>query len=255
MDEFVGKNKGKSGDGTTIYSYNENDVKKTDTTFPTLIYMEEIENHFDKCFPGAKTDIFHELLHLPGVPHIDTHFMQGSEIDDRIIVYTTGMSDFPMCLPDELKEDRLVYERAELMLYLPPTWPVNGEAFKQEANYWPIELLKSLARFPNRFNTWLGPGHTVPNIEGSRPYARSTRQNGALLLPLADELSIMKAADGATINIYCVIPLYKEEMDYKLKHGINALIDKFEQSGADMMTINPERSSTCRRSLFSFLST
>lgn len=57
------------------------------------------------------------------------------------------------------------------MLFLPENWPTSSDAFKDDKYYWPIKLLKQLARFPHEYNTWLGYGHTI--------------------------------------NIYCVIPLYK----------------------------------------------
>ena len=29
--------------------------------------------------------------------------------------------------------------------------------------FWPIQMLKFLARFPHEYKTWLGWGHTIPN--------------------------------------------------------------------------------------------
>ncbi len=254
MDEFKGKSLGKTNDGTSVFSYDESAIKKEDSSiFYLSTYMEEIEDHFDKCFPGRETSVFHELLSLPGELHIDVHFMCDPENANPIVVYTTGMSDFLMVIPDDVEEERNKYERAELMMYLPVDWPVNDDDFNKDVNYWPIKLLKTLARFPQKYSTWLGPGHTVPNTEGTRPYNRSTKLNGVILLPPADELGLFTAKDGTLINIYGVVPLYKEEMNYKLKHGVNALIDKLLTLNTDATVINPSRKNTCYRSLLSIL--
>ena len=51
-----------------------------------------------------------------------------------------------MNVPEELAEYKL--ERAELVIALPPDWKLDGESMKEERRYWPIGLLKVLARLP-----------------------------------------------------------------------------------------------------------
>ncbi|MFR1994420.1 suppressor of fused domain protein [Ruminococcus sp.] len=63
-----------------------------------------------------------------------------------------------------------------MLLCLPPDWNLDSEA---EKDYWPIRLLKQLARLPLECDTWLGWGHTVDNQE---PFAENTALSGSMLL-------------------------------------------------------------------------
>ena len=59
---------------------------------------------------------------------------------------TMGMGAHRMNVPEELAEYKL--ERAELAIALPPDWKLDEESLKDERWYWPIGLLKVLARLP-----------------------------------------------------------------------------------------------------------
>jgi hypothetical protein len=68
------------------------------------------------------------------------------------------------------------------MICLPPDWPLEIVSQKDVRHYWPIYLLKMLARFPHQFNTWLWCGHTMPNGDPVEPYADNTQLCCALLM-------------------------------------------------------------------------
>ena len=65
-----------------------------------------------------------------------------------------GMGAHRMNVPEELAEYKL--ERAELAIALPGNWKLKHEDLKNERWYWPIRLLKTLARLPIASDTWLG---------------------------------------------------------------------------------------------------
>ena len=90
--------------------------------------------------------------------------------------------------------------------------------------WWPVALMKYLARFPHEYKTWLGWGHTLPNSAENVPYDKSTKQCGAMLGALQEQVSMFRTEDGTQINMYTVMPLYKEEMDYKMEAGTEALM-------------------------------
>jgi suppressor of fused protein SUFU len=94
---------------------------------------------------GAEVDVFHELV--SDVVHID--LVHAPPTDDLPLhtLMTCGMSERPMAAPPELPETRY----AELMLRLPPDWPLEREAFEDESVYWPLRLLKFLARLPHEY--------------------------------------------------------------------------------------------------------
>lgn len=109
---------------------------------------------------------------------------------------------------------------------------------KDERWYWPVRLLKVLARLPIQSDTWLGWGHTMDN---QRPFAEDTKLCGAIL---AEPQNIRKEGffchlpGGEEINFYQVIPLHREELEYKLEHNAEALLEKLEE--ADFV-VHPDR--------------
>jgi hypothetical protein len=155
------------------------------------------------------------------------------------------MSDLPMTVPEELEGLRY----AELCILLPNDWALGEEEFKDESNYWPVRWLKKLARFPHEYGTWLGYGHTIPNGENAEPFAANTQFGCMMLFPgLSMEKGFhkLKINDEKTINFYCLYPLYKEEMQLKLKKGTDALLDQF---GKFLVTdvVDIKRPNTCKK--------
>ena len=147
--------------------------------------------------------------------------------DDLGAVYQTQGTDFALWAPTA--------ERAELLLALPSDWQVNAE---DEQWYWPIRLLKQLARLPGEEDAWLGWGHTIDNGE---PYADNTQLCAALLVsPVigAEEAETAQLPSGEEVNFYQVIPLYRGELDYKLANGTDALLDELEDI---CIVVHPDR--------------
>ncbi|MGZ7445906.1 suppressor of fused domain protein [Paenibacillus sp. TH7-28] len=241
---FGGKNNGETAkDGTTIYSYDVTEDNGYTAPAP-MMYTEEIVEHFERVFPGRNSSVFHEII--SDIVHIDVNIMEPTEQEPFWILYTTGMSDLPMTLPESMLEQlEDNFDRAELIIFLPATWELNEQAFKDDNNYWPIRLMKQLARFPHQYNTWLGYGHTIPNYQDYEPYADGTGLNGVVLYELNEDLSVIPTKDGNKVHTYFLIPLYREEMEYKLEHGMDALMEKLFDLGNDVLVLNPKRRNTC----------
>ena len=121
----------------------------------------------------------------------------------------------PMKLPQEFLPKYKDLERAELLLFLPAEWDIltgyETDADVPDRLWWPVRLMKYLARFPHEFKTWLGWGHTLPNSADCVPYDESTKLCGAMLGALQENISMFRTEDDTQINMYCVIPLYKED--------------------------------------------
>lgn len=237
---FGGKKEKTSDGGSDIYNYDQvNDVafEAVETK-----YVEKIEMHFESLYPGRKTSVFHELI--SDTVHIDLNIMEPTEEEPFYVVYTTGMSALPMHLPEKLKKDYGHLKYGELQLQLPSEWLVGDEAFKDDKNYWPFRLLKQLARFPHKFNSYLGYGHTIPNTADYMPYADNTKLSGVVLALFGDDdVCSVKISDDETIMLYSVIPLYKEEMDYKLEAGIDPLFEKLDELDFPLQLVIPNRPS------------
>lgn len=188
-----------------------------------------IEKHIER-YIGKAEMVWHELV--SDIVHLDVHHVRPTPERNVHTLITTGMSDLPMTTPPGME----AFKYAELLITLPPTWPVDGESFKDERNYWVVKLLKSLARLPHTYETWLWWGHTVPNGNPGTRYHPSTKQNGAILAPpvtVPKNFLTLECSPEKTVHFFSVIPLYEEEMNLKLKKGMHALFDLLKKNGVN----------------------
>ena len=205
--------------------------------------MSAIEQHIKNTF-GEFENVFHELV-SPDI-HVDICVVPPSDERDYYTLVTMGMGAHRMNVPEELAEYKL--ERAELAIALPADWKLDQESMKDEKWYWPIRLLKSLARLPINCDSWLGHGHTVENRE---PFADNTKLCTATLIGLQDTedgSEVCTLPGGEEVNFYQVIPLYEDELDYKLEHDADALLDKM--AGISFV-VNPTRQDAITRGTLS----
>jgi hypothetical protein len=187
--------------------------------------IAQISAHVERHL-GPVAWVYHEIL--SDLVHIDVHVVKPTPEQPYVRLVTSGMSDLPMTTPASTEVPRF----AELMLTLPPDWRVDAESFKDEAWYWPVRLLKTLARLPHQYDTWLGWGHTIPHGDPATPFADNVRFAGAIVLPSMTAPKAFETLDideGKRITFYAVWPLFPGEMDFKLKKGTNDLIDCFEK--------------------------
>ena len=179
---------------------------------------------------------------LPAVLTAAQAFFEGSDLPYYTLV-TMGMGAHRMNVPEELAEYKL--ERAELAIALPPDWKLDEESLKDERWYWPIGLLKVLARLPISNDTWLGFGHTM---DKQSPFAEDTELCAALLVGPQDVVwnggEVCTLPSGEEVNFYQVIPLYRNEMEYKMEHDADALLKKM--AGISFV-VNPTRQNAITR--------
>jgi hypothetical protein len=207
---------------------------------PSLI--EKVDRHIERHL-GKVSSVYHELV--SDIVHVDVHHVPPDRKRNHHLLVTSGMAEKPM-LTSEGAED---WRFAELMLALPGTWPLQQEAFKDENHYWPIRLLKILARFPHEYDTWLGWGHTVPNGDPPKPFAPSTGLCCALLLEptlAPEDFGVLEVDSDRRVFFYGLFPIYEDEMNFKLKRGAEALQERFQKAGITEL-IDPRRPSVCRK--------
>ena len=229
----------RSESGSPIYRHKERE-KEVAPAFGDEDNIEKISEHIER-YVGEPKNVFHELI--SDLVHIDVHIVEPSDTRPYYTLVTSGMSDRPMTVPEGADE----YRYAELLACLPPTWKMSQEDFKDDRNYWPVRWLKMLARMPHAYDTWLGMGHTVPNGDPAEPYAAGTKLCCMMLLPppLFDEEFMTLGLPDRVINFYQMVPIYRQEMELKLKEGLEGFIEKLEQdpdvTPDDLAIINPTR--------------
>ena len=108
--------------------------------------------------------------------------------------------------------------------------------------YWSLE---SVARLPISNDTWLGFGHTM---DKQSPFAEDTELCAALLVGpdecVANGGEVCTLPSGEEVNFYQVIPLYRNEMEYKMEHDADALLEKM--AGISFV-VNPTRQNAITR--------
>lgn len=196
---------------------NDNENKE----FCPEIYSDEeieiVEKHIEKYFGGFQ-NVFHEIF-SPDI-HVDICIIEPTPERHYYTLVTTGMGAHKMNVPEELKGK---FDRAELIMTVPADWDINSN---QEKYYWVIRWMKILARLPVEQDTWLGWGHTVANPE-YEPFAENTGFCGLMLVDpqvCGVDGSFCTMPDGGELAFYQLIPLYKEEMEYKLDNDAESLL-------------------------------
>jgi Suppressor of fused protein (SUFU) len=141
------------------------------------------------------------------------------------------MSDKAMKKPDKSPGEYYL----ELLLRLPAGWPVGDEAkWKEEKNYWPIRLLKTIARFPHKYDAFLWTGHTLDNGQPATPWSNGTTFDAAFLAPsrtLPEKFETLTLENGRKIKFLALYPVYHAESALARREGANALWEKFVERG------------------------
>lgn len=191
--------------------------------------IEAVEKHISTYF-GKCEQVLHEIV-SPDI-HVDLFPIEPTSERNYINVITCGMGAYRMNTPKEAKE----LSRAELVISLPADWKIHD---MQEKWWWPLRLLKTIARLPLETNSWVGWGHTIQLPEG---FCGDNGFEGALLLAGASGLegcTVCELPNGEKVYFYQVIPIYKNEMEFKLENGTDALGKiLFERTG---IVVDPER--------------
>ncbi|MEU4679934.1 suppressor of fused domain protein [Micromonospora sp. NPDC023737] len=206
---------------------------------PQQTFAEAIDRHIEEHF-GPVEFVYHEIAsHLVGV-----HVLVVGPTEERPYrtLITTGMSDLPMTVPDG--HDISPY--AELMLSLPPDWPLTERTgLGEDSTGWPVRVLKEIARLPHEYGTWIGEWHSVPNGDPAQPYTAGTPFAGVVVTPMlrvAPDARTIEVPDGSRIALLALIPLHPGEVAVKVERGTPALIEVLDR-GRVTELLDPDRPS------------
>ena len=198
---------------------------------------DAVEAHMERYF-GPCDNVFHEIM-SPDI-HVDIYIMKPTPQRNYYVLSTFGMGAHRMNVPEELAEKKL--ERAEIIVTLPPDWKVTESG---EEWYWPIRWLKILARLPINEEGWLGWGHTIANPDDA-PFAENTKLCGLVLTEpqgFDEDAVCCPLPGGDEVNFYHMIPLTFEEMQFKLAHDAQTLLERFTPE--QLAVVDIHRESVC----------
>lgn len=159
------------------------------------------------------------------------------------ILLTCGMSRKPMNVPSGFDDKKYL----EIAMLLPSDWDLSNIKTKPDSITWPIHHLKGIAKIPADQNTWIGFGHTIDYNKRKGDYFPDTKFTSSIILPSISlpEKFVKIKKDNDLINIFSAIPIFKEELDYKIANNTNSLIDKFNEYEIKEI-IDLKRINTCK---------
>ena len=219
--------------------------EKSNEIIPQYYYtekeMEKVSAYIKKQY-GEFDIVAHEMV-SPDI-HCDIVIVPPTEEQPYYKLVTMGAGAYKMNIPKGLKSD--VCDRAEYVVFLPADWNLKSD---KEEDYWPIRMLKTVARLPVRADDWLYYSHTVNLTEDRSPVAENTKFNSCVLLVskgIKEYVKPLKLGWGKKVAFYQLYPLYQEELDYKLEHSFLDLMDKVDDEELNNQVINIHRKNFCK---------
>jgi hypothetical protein len=213
---------------------------------PDLIDLVPL--HFESVY-GPVTMIYHE--ENSEFIHIDIHRF-GPEPFGHYTLVTTGMAERAMNVPAEVV-DREQYRFAELVLHLPADWPMEWEVLRQTRNWWPMDVLRTLARLPHQNESWVWSGHTIRSADPPISYAEDTQLCAALVCPaymIPPELEVLEMPDGREVVFHNLGFLYLEEWQFCKENGSAAFMELLASEAVsphEFFVLDKKRRNVCAR--------
>lgn len=196
---------------------------------PELKRAREIIDYMEQRFGLADEYGIQEIIPVMEGISVSINIIRPNDSHPYLVMFTNGMSDLPMKVP----AGQEAWQYAELVIHLPPDWKHPREAGSDLNWMWPIQWLRKMAYYPHQSDSWLGlPAALVSSDEPPVPLGPNTKQTCLLMVPNFSNLNPpLQTTDGRQINFFTVVPLYTEERDYELKHGMRPFFEQIAKHG------------------------
>jgi hypothetical protein len=139
------------------------------------------------------------------------------------VLMTDGLSAYEQPVPEKFT----TFKHIELYFCLPSYWDL--EDVNNPTMNWVKPWIQKLAKHLIEKQTWYGVGHTFPNGNPVEAISPTMKQKYFLLnVPtfMAEELQPMEL-DGKTVEFLAIVPIFEDELDYKMGKGTYKLQKKF----------------------------
>ncbi|MDB4091245.1 suppressor of fused domain protein [Crocinitomicaceae bacterium] len=142
------------------------------------------------------------------------------------VILTNGLRAYKMPVDEKWKGR----EYNELYFCLPSYW--EWEDTDNTSMNWVFYWIQRLSKFVVENKTWFGHGHTMPCGKDLNPLSPTMKQNHFMLsdpLFLEEEMVPILLVDKE-IHFLSIIPLFKDEFDYKQSRGTFKFMQKLANS-------------------------
>jgi hypothetical protein len=209
------------------------EVGSDDTGQPQTLDSEIIA-YFSEHFGSVSRLSLREIV--PTVPQIAVHAVLPSDTRTHTTLFTTGMSSHAMKVPPGGDP---AYRFGELFIQLPGKWPLALSDLESPQYGWPILWLRRIAQYPVQNNTWLG-GPFAIWANGEPPEPLAAGLDFTCLLLFAEQR--FQSQNGTTIQLYRLTPLYSDERQFEMDHGMSTLMRRFDECSMPFI-FDPKRPS------------
>ena len=206
-----------------------------------ILYSEQDEDEVVECIKedfGDFENVLHEVVSTD--IHLDVALIPPTEDRDYYTLCTIGAGAYRMDIEKEYRTQYQLSEHSEYIMYLPSDWKLDNESLKDEANYWPIRLLKNTGRLPLWTESWFTMGHTVGSEDG-QTYSDEYPYNSVILTYPAPFVATREnkcnLTSGKTILFHHIFPITQEEFEFKEENGTNALLEEIFPKNCDEMEV------------------
>ncbi len=219
----------------------ENAERKRPLHLYTYRQEDRVRDHIFEKFGDAPTFIEDPD---PREIRVDIYIVPPTPERDYYTFATLGAGAKRMNVPPQLMQEGI--ERAEYIICLPSWWKITEEDMEDDRWYWPISLLRSVAKLPADDGYWLGWGHTI-NLGEGQTYDDSVGFSGCVLLACGDFPggNFCPLPSGDRVVFYQIVPLYPDEIEYLSRSGVSRLLDKFPEG--ELKFCDPSRTSAVKR--------
>ncbi len=199
---------------------------------PKFRQYQQISEYMEERFGSADPNGMQELFPVVDGMTVSINVIRPNDEHPWLVLFTNGMSDRPMKVPAG-KES---WQYAELVMHLPPEWVHPRDANGDPKWLWPVQWLRKMAYYPHLNETWLGLPATIASSDDPPvPLGPNTEQTCLLMVPDFSNLKPpLQMENGKQVHFYTVVPIFAEERDYELKHGMKAFLQRLVQHQVPM---------------------
>jgi len=139
------------------------------------------------------------------------------------ILMTNGLSDYTMPVSGKW----VGREHTELYFCLPTYWGLDD--FENPNSNWIYDWIFRLENFVREKQTWFGPGHTIPCGNPPVQISETMKQEYFIFLDpmLVSAALAPMAVDGKQVHFLSIVPIFGDELDYKMGKGTHKILRKF----------------------------
>lgn len=198
--------------------------KATEST-TSVCATDQIVTYFEKTVGTVRPKALVEIVLTSAVP-IAIHVIKPTKEKNYYTLFTTGVSEQPMTVPEGAEE----FQYAELVMFLPADWPMGKDVLKKREHSWPLHLLRQAASYPHNEDSWFGAPITIfAAEEPPQPFAPGCPFAAMLMIVNYEDLGPIPLTDGRNVQIYTLIPLFPEERKLEIDKGLPALFQGLDR--------------------------